>query len=244
MFSWKPIYIELGQRLLAYRNKQGELLEWLRQMKAAGLPVVGLNDQKPEGASIPLAEIDPFTFFANFNRGIKDAHRIEILKVLKDKMQLAAQLPVDFNGVPLANLQKAWFFPSAFLRGPDDVPTLWDFAQDVASHESVELNEDLFARCLDVKQIAVPKLTMGMFWLRPDRYLALDQVNRTFLEEKHGFATKELKPKSLKAYLQVIDSVRTRVGTDFAKVSYDAYIHGTSVDVEVKELDRGFRGYL
>ena len=49
MFSWKPIYIELAQKLLAYRNRQDELLTWLREMKEAGLPVISASDFKPKG---------------------------------------------------------------------------------------------------------------------------------------------------------------------------------------------------
>ena len=91
MFSWKPIYIELAQKLLAYRDKQGELLTWLQDMKQAALPAISVTDFKPEGTAITLLEIDPFTFFANFNRGIKNEHRVEILRILKSKMGLVSR---------------------------------------------------------------------------------------------------------------------------------------------------------
>ena len=97
MFSWKPIYIELAQKLLAYRDQQGQLLTWLHEMREAGLPAISVTDFKPKGTAIKLAEIDPFTFFSNFNRGIKNEHRVEILRILKNKMGLAAELPDDFD---------------------------------------------------------------------------------------------------------------------------------------------------
>src|SRR5688572_27558108 len=110
MFSWKPIYLEIGQKLLAYKNRQSELLGWLHEMKNSGLPVVSLTDAHAKGTTTKLTEIDPFTFFANFNRGIKDEHRIGILRTLKRHMKLSAQVPEDFDGIPVAPLQKAWFF--------------------------------------------------------------------------------------------------------------------------------------
>lgn len=244
MFSWKPIYIELGQRLLAYRDKQGELLEWLRQMKAAGLPVVGLSDQKPKGTAIELAAIDPFTFFANFNRGIKYEHRFAILRTLKNKMGLSAEVPEDFDGVPVANLQKAWFFPSAYLRQSGSIPLLWDLADDLVHKEPSEVRAQVFEKCLEIKQVGIAKLTMGMFWLQPDRYLALDQVNRVYLEEGHGFAEKDLKPKTLKAYLNLLKTVTEKVGPDLPAISYKAYSQAVMVDLDPVELDQGLRRYL
>lgn len=118
MFSWKPIYIELAQKLLAYRDKQEQLLTWLQEMRQAAIPAISVTDFKPKGTAIKLLEIDPFTFFANFNRGIKDEHRIEILRILKGKMGLSAKLPEDFDGIPVANSQKAWFFTKAYERDP------------------------------------------------------------------------------------------------------------------------------
>ena len=63
MFSWKPIYTELAEKVLAYRNRQGELIVWLAEMKQNGIPVLSLDDQNPKDIKIPLQEIDPFTFF-------------------------------------------------------------------------------------------------------------------------------------------------------------------------------------
>ena len=52
MFSWKPIYTELGHKLLAYRDKQEELLAWIQEMKQAALPVISLTDEEPKGTAI------------------------------------------------------------------------------------------------------------------------------------------------------------------------------------------------
>lgn len=244
MFSWKPIYIELGQKLMAYRDKQDELLDWLRGMKKKGIPVVGLGDYKPESTPIELAEIDPFTFFANFNRGIKDQHRFEILRVLKSHMGLSSPVPQDFDGLPVVNIQKAWFFPYAYERGATTIPLLWDFAAEIVGQDPTTLSKDLFARSLEIGHVGLAKVTMGMFWLQPDRYLALDHVNRAYLEEQHGFPVKDLKPKTLQSYLGLVDSVRQKAGSDFPAISYKAFTHGIMVDIDATVLDRGIRSYM
>lgn len=44
MFGWKPIYIELAQKLLAYRDKQEQLLTWLQEMRQTAIPAISVTD--------------------------------------------------------------------------------------------------------------------------------------------------------------------------------------------------------
>ena len=67
-FTWIPIYEEIARRILEFENRQDELLKLLRELRTEGLKVIQLNDRDADGKVIPLAEIDPFTFFASFNR--------------------------------------------------------------------------------------------------------------------------------------------------------------------------------
>jgi hypothetical protein len=68
MFAWKPIYQEIAHEVLDYEHRQSELIEFIRRLRAKGLPVIGLRDETADG-EVELSEIDPFTFFACFNRG-------------------------------------------------------------------------------------------------------------------------------------------------------------------------------
>ena len=61
MFTWKPIYREIAHALMAYREKQADLLSILMEMHKGGLPVTSMKDQDASGTEIALAEIDPFT---------------------------------------------------------------------------------------------------------------------------------------------------------------------------------------
>jgi 5-methylcytosine-specific restriction protein B len=239
MFSWKPIYMELAKALMAYRDRQGELLGWLAEMKTEGLPVIKLNDEKPKGNTVPLAEIDPFSFFANFNRGIKEEYRRRILEVLKDKMGLKAPLPDDFDGLPFVHPQKALFFPYAYDRREDDVSKLWELAQEVVSKSPGELSDELFKRCLDIRQVGIAKLTIGMFWLNPETFLALDSLMMDYLEGKGVVKGGLKKVCSSSEYAAVVMKVCSALGSDYAKVSWDAFSESNQVPLTAEQLDAG-----
>jgi hypothetical protein len=82
-FDWIPFYEELADKLVPFRSRQQELLQFLETLRADGLTITPLEDQDETGRRFPLAEIDPFTFFGSFNRGIVDETRIGILKAAK-----------------------------------------------------------------------------------------------------------------------------------------------------------------
>ena len=102
-FTWIPIYSEIAQKVLEFENRQGELLRLLEEMRSEGMKVILLNDRDAGGKVVPLAQIDPFTFFASFNRTSSVRGRQAILAKIKDKWQLAAPVPEDFDGIPITN---------------------------------------------------------------------------------------------------------------------------------------------
>lgn len=111
MFTWIPIYKELAKALLPFRTRQQELIQILDQIKKTGVPIIRLIDA-PKPAVLPtLATIDPFTFFANFNRGLTPENRNTILETLKSKFRLQSAIPSDFSGVPVVDQRQSWFFP-------------------------------------------------------------------------------------------------------------------------------------
>ena len=109
-FTWIPIYSEIAHKVLDFENRQGELLSLLGQMRSDGLKVILLTDRDAEGKVIPLTAIDPFTFFASFNRTSSVSGRQAILANIKDAWQLSAPVPDDFDGIPIANAQNSWAF--------------------------------------------------------------------------------------------------------------------------------------
>jgi hypothetical protein len=243
MFTWKPIFLEMAAKLLEYRSKQAKLLSLLHDMDAAELPIIKLKDEVTKGVNAQLSEIDPFTVFAVFNRAIKTDARIEIIRRLKKELQLVAPVPDDFYGIPVVNLQKAWFFPYGYNRKRDDVAKLWDFAQQIVKNSPADVDPKLFERCLDIGQVGLAKLTMGMFWFQPDRYLALDQRNVTYLTSK-GFELKALKISTLPAYLGIVKKASADLNLSLPEMSYRAWISSAGIELDPVALDEGFRKLL
>jgi hypothetical protein len=56
MFTWIPIYKELGQKILGYRGKQGEIVSALKKISDQGLPMISLKDRDENGRKFDLQE--------------------------------------------------------------------------------------------------------------------------------------------------------------------------------------------
>jgi 5-methylcytosine-specific restriction protein B len=182
-FSWVPFYGELAHTLLAWEGRQPELIAFLEELRKQGLVITPLNDRDEQGARFLVREIDPFTFFGVFNRGIRNDQRLGILQAIKRKFSINAPIPEDFSGV--VNNQRSWFFSYQDERRPDDVSKLWQvfrLAQDERPLDNPQFLAALDG-ALEIQGVSF-NLTMGLFWIRPDTFLNLDHVNREFLHLK------------------------------------------------------------
>src|SRR5215510_11015878 len=181
-FTWIPFYQELAKKLAGWENRQAELISFLETLRVEGFVITPLNDKDENGTRFLLKEIDPFTFFGVFNRRIRSDQRLAILVRVKKHFELQSELPEDFNGVPVLNNLKSWFFTNQISRDPNDVGRLWQVFRLALDKEPFGKKQFLraFDAALKVKQTNV-NLTMGLFWIRPDTFLNLDQVNRAHL---------------------------------------------------------------
>lgn len=218
-FTWIPIYTELAKKILLYRNRQVELLTAIRAIETLGFPVIATTEPGPQQTRIPLTEIDPFTFFACFNRALKEENRLGILTHIKEKLELHSGIPTDFDGIPVVDNRRAWFFPYAHKRKPDDVPSLWALAKAVVSGPPNKLEAQLFSRCLEIDTVGPAKLTMGMFWLNPHNYIAWDANNRR-LFELNGINAEVV---DFSTYLDLIRNVDAGLGTNYPQISRTAF---------------------
>ena len=176
------MYQELARELAGWEHRKDELIAYLEELRAQGYVVTPLQDKDALGAKGLIQEIDPFTFFGVFNRRIGLDQRLGILAQVKSFFQLQSELPEDFNGVPLLNNMKSWFVSSQASRSGDDVQRLWRVFQLALGPDPLQDENFLraFDEALEVKQTNV-NLTMGLFWIRPDTFLSLDQTNRAWL---------------------------------------------------------------
>jgi len=217
-FTWVPIYQELAKELAEWENRQEELISFLEDLRSEGYVVMPLQDKDAEGARFLLKEIDPFTFFGAFNRRTGYDQRLAILAQVKQHFGLQSDLPEDFNGVPVLNNLRSWFFPNQTARDVNDIGQLWRVFQMALGENPLENREFLeaFDAALKVKQTNV-NLTMGLFWIRPDIFLNLDQNNREYLGIRlpAGGLT-------AKFYAEMVSSVATD-GRSFPEISLAAW---------------------
>ncbi|MDD3601998.1 MAG: hypothetical protein PHZ17_01625 [Sulfurovum sp.] len=180
MIPFKDFYYAVANKLLDYKNDRSKLIGFLKELQASGLQVTPLNDQYPKGNTIELEDIDPFTFFGVFNRGIADDNRIKILKRLKEFFDISEEIPESFDGVPVLNNQKSWFFAYKYDKLENDIDLLWELFE---SFMSDKISGDLFDRCLEIKGVK-QNITMAFYWIKPNEYIALDKNTVEFIKQE------------------------------------------------------------
>ena len=72
-FSWTSFYTELAQKLLKFKNNRKPLIDWIYNNLEGYI-----NHLKDDSQGTKVDDIDPFTTFAIFNRGITHEKRIHI----------------------------------------------------------------------------------------------------------------------------------------------------------------------
>lgn len=218
-FTWIPIYQELANELIGWQNRQEELLAFLEDLRSQDYVITPLTDKDENGAHFLLKEIDPFTFFGVFNRGIRHEQRITILDQMKRHFKLQSTLPNDFEGIPILNNLSSWFIAYQKSREAGDTGRLWRVFQLALKEKPLNQAEFLqaFDDALTVKQTNV-NLTMGLFWIRPYTFLNLDQTNRAYLNIKlpAGGLT-------AKFYSATLHSILSK-GKSFPELSYEAWL--------------------
>ena len=239
-FTWIPIYEEIAQKILEFENRQDELLKLLQELRDDDLKVIQLNDRDAAGKVIPLAEIDPFTFFASFNRTSSIPGRQAIIKRIKTAWNLSAAVPEDFTGIPLANAQNSWAFAYAAEREQNDVPILWRAAKEGITKTWQTFDRNLFNETLGISQMGLARLSMSLFWMKPKSYLSLDKNTRVYFEQR-GIICES---KTAEGYFSWLEKIVAKVGADFPKLSFDAYqevglSNDNDDDTETEEIDNG-----
>ena len=210
-FTWVDIYMELADRLKQFKDDRGRLLELIQGV----YDDLGMHLPTLDFGNIVPSDIDPFTVFGLFNKGISTRNRIAILRCLSERLDLKSKIPEEFDGIPILNNLSATFYGFGDQRKSDDIDNLWRMfivALDLAEEESLE-RRDAFIECFDrVRNQRSVKwnLTMGLFWIRPNRYINLDGRNRWFLFKSDKWVNWDVKDPgdnmvSATTYLDITD---------------------------------------
>jgi 5-methylcytosine-specific restriction protein B len=220
MFTWIPIHKETIQKILKQPVSQNDLLQILRDMEQQGLKVISLQDKDTQGQAIPMAEIDPFTFLASFNRGVSPENRRENWSFLKARWGLQSPVPEDFTGIPTLNNMRSWLFPYAADRTKNHMENLWLLASQADGGGIEQVDESLFDRCLHLDCVGIGILTICIFWINPQEFLPADSKTTAYAKAK-GIA---IKPREYQSYRQWLKEMTEQLGNNYPQVSHAAHL--------------------
>lgn len=204
-FTWIPYYKEFAQRLTQFQKDRKRLLNLIYDNRDELLAKY-LHDQGGEGDL--LEDIDPFTVFGLFNRGIKHENRINSVKLFKNILDIKADIPKDFEGIPVLNNQKSHFFGFRSHRGKNDIQNLWNLFIKVVNDENFEEEYNTVIKQFIIKV----NITMGLFWIRPKKFLAFDRTNRQYLKEQYGIKLPNKAPE-YSEYMKILDSINKKMAS-------------------------------
>lgn len=253
-FTWIPFYEELATNLLEFKDDRPALIAKVQAVCSAA-------DINPKLDSQPLpADMDPFTVFGIFNKGLTDINRKKIAAALAEEFNVSSAIPEDFDGVPLMNNLNATFyaFSDDFHRKEHDVDNLWRvFDAELAL--AADENEDTRAEFTETFDATVGqfslgwKLTMGLYWMRPLRFFSLDSRNRWYVGDMAaaGPAIAAVVPgeKSSKIpdgrdCLAICDTVRSQLGSEdcpyehIPALSFAAWVDSENANKEIKAAEK------
>ena len=120
-FNWSNFYEEFATTLLEYKNDRKNFISKLKSIYEE----IGMKLPKME-IDREIFDIDPFTVFGLFNKGIKDENRKRILGEIARQFNLKNEVPSSFDGIPLVDNRRVAFFNFAEERGENDINNLWE----------------------------------------------------------------------------------------------------------------------
>lgn len=118
--NWVNFYMELADKLIPFKNNRKKLIEKIKNIYTS------INMRLPKlEADNNLIDIDPFTIFGLFNKGISNANRTTILKGFSQEFSVGSSVPNSFEGIPVLNNMSATFYYFIGDRQENDIENLW-----------------------------------------------------------------------------------------------------------------------
>ena len=201
IFTWIPFYKEFAEKLLQFQTDRKKLLKLIYNNRAT-LLVDYLHDEG--GKDDLFTDIDPFTTFGIFNRSVKK--RIRYAKLFKKLLNISADVPSDFVGIPVLDNRKSHFFGFKRDREDNDIDNLWNLFVKVVKKKNFENEYNKVIRQYAIRV----NITMALFWIRPEDFLAFDSTNRAYLKEQYGVILPNKAPE-YSEYMSILDDIKEKM---------------------------------
>lgn len=249
-FEWINFYSEFATKLLEFKNKRAELITDIQSAYSAinmKLPKLEREDS--------IIDIDPFTVFGLFNKGITNANRIAILESFATVFNIKSKVPNNFDGIPVLNNLKATYYGFKDDRQATDIDNLWGLYESAINlaEKDDAANREIFTKWYDTvhDQLGIRwNITMGLYWIRPYEFINLDSINRWFIVDPDNMPVdfvNSVKKKLNKVpyaseYLAIKDACMHALKDsdyeykNFPELSYRAWIVSKQVNQEKAEV--------
>ena len=265
-FAWVDFYMELAGKLVPFSKNREALVEKIKKIYLK----IGINLPKlEEGGNV--FDIDPFTTFGLFNKGITTENRIKIITAFSEEFSVSAAVPTEFDGIPVLNNQKATFYWFKGGRKEHDIDNLWAVFTSALEYADTH-NSDSRERFIQSYDAALQQkgvkwnITMGLFWVRPMEFLNLDVRNRWFISQseftsktftdslpvKYKGDTSDVVPSG-EEYLKICDDCKALISVGsysyktLPELSAEAWVAVTENDKKTKsaeEQEKNFRKWM
>lgn len=249
-FEWINFYSEFATKLLEFKNNRTELIADIQSAYSAinmKLPKLEREDS--------IIDIDPFSVFGLFNKGITNANRIAILESFATVFNIKSKVPNNFDGIPVLNNLKATYYGFKDDRQVADIDNLWGLYESAINlaEKDDAANREIFTKWYDTvhDQLGIRwNITMGLYWIRPYEFINLDSINRGFIVDPDNMPVdfvNSVKKKLNKVpyaseYLAIKDACLHALKDsdyeykNFPELSYRAWIVSKQVNQEKAEV--------
>ena len=233
-FTWIPYYKEFAQKLTQFQKDRKRLLNLIYDNRDELLAKY-LHDQG--GDDDLLVDIDPFTVLGLFNRRIKQENRLNSAKLFKDMLEIKTDVPEDFEGIPVLNNMSSLYFGFRDKRGEEDIQNLWNIFIKVVNDKDFEEEFNTVIKQFTIKA----KITMGLFWIRPEKFLAFDRTNQQYLKDHYGIKLPYSTPE-YSEYMEILDNIKEKMasGEIKEKTFYELSANANNFDQDYSDYDSGF----
>ena len=190
-YSWTDFYPRLVDALLTYRDDRATLLEktWTVS-QVSGRPALFKylrSDRYADGTTGPIRDIDPFSIVGTFNRGIRDDARAAIARAYGREFAVAAALSHEIPRHPGSEQHVVVVLPlgdrASCERDRLAVGPVRCSRGVCRAGRTRRPVSGLVAAFDGAATGDTRRLTMGVFWTRPQHFAAYDSRNATFLRK-------------------------------------------------------------
>lgn len=212
--SWPEFYKALAVRLAKY---SGSTLFSLTSKLAEGNDFLAYMHFANTGFwKERNNSLDPFSFMAIFNRGQSDEHRAYIGSILAGALTVDLAAPSCYHGIPYIDPRRSIY---------DGDSQMWNlFNAVMADPYSTEFAQ-AFDAAIAVHGNGLGTLTIGLYWISPDKCMAIDRVSGPWIENKFGIKepTGKCTGAEYQAYLLDLHKAAQKAQLSYPDITYNAW---------------------